>query len=71
MTRYQAIVRHNHKNGDLYIEKGMSVEFTSFSPPWIVEQAKPIQDAFIRGYGKDLKQGLACNPGFIEVKEIK
>lgn len=71
MAIYQAIVRRSHKVGELYIEKGMKVEFISFSPPWMVEDGKPIHDAFMRVYGIDLKKGFACNPGFIEVKEIK
>lgn len=71
MARYRATVVRTHKEGEMYIEKGMSVEFASFTPPWMVEQGKPIQEAFLRVYGVDLKKGFACSPGFIEVIEIK
>lgn len=70
MARYSATVVRTHKEGDMYIEKGMQVEFVSFTPPWSVDLGQPVQDAFLRVYGVDLKKGNSCNPGFISVKEI-
>lgn len=71
MALYRATVLRTHKEGDVYIEKGMEVSFASFTPPWMVNQGQPIQEAFMRVYGVDLKKGFVCSPGFIEVVEVK
>ncbi|WP_430613393.1 DUF6140 family protein [Flavobacterium sp. JP2137] len=53
------------------IENGMEVSFSSFIPPWSDNNGKPINDAFMRVYGIDLKAHNVLSPGFLEVTEIK
>ncbi|SFI85270.1 DUF6140 family protein [Myroides guanonis] len=70
MARYQATISKTHNTGTFLIEKGMQVDFVSFTPPWSVEGGKPINDAFLRVYGIDLKAGYVLSPGFVDVMEL-
>lgn len=70
MALYQATISKTHNTGPFLIEKGMQVQFVSFAPPWSVEGGKPINDAFLRVFGIDLKAGFVLSPGFVDVKEL-
>lgn len=70
MPRYVATVIQAFTNEQVYLEKGMRVEFVSFSPPWM-DNGKVVQQAFMRVYGIDFSKGGGCSPAFIEVVEIK
>lgn len=70
MARYRATVIRTFNNEQVYLEKGMSLDFVSFKHPWM-DNGQPVQDAFMRVYGIDFSKGGGCSPAFIEVVEIK
>ena len=70
MALYRATVTKTHKDGDVYLEKGMQLEFASITPPWI-DNGQVVKDAFKRVYGIDFGHTGLCNPGFIDVVEIR
>ena len=52
------------------IQKGMEVTFSHIGYSWSDTNYTPINDAFLRIYGIDLRSNGVLSPGFIEIKEI-
>ncbi|SHL90137.1 DUF6140 family protein [Myroides odoratimimus] len=69
MARYKATVIRTYNNEQVYLEKGMSVDFVSFAHPWL-DNGKVVKEAFRRVYGIDFSKGGGCSPAFIEVVEV-
>lgn len=71
MALYQATVKLSQSlsHGQV-LEKGMRVTFSSFAPPWSVQGGMPINEAYLRVFGIDLKANQVLGPGFIEVIQI-
>lgn len=64
-TKTQGLSNHQ------LLQKGMEVTFSHIGYPWSDTNGKPINDAFLRMYGIDLRANGVLSPGFIEVKEVK
>lgn len=69
MARYKATVIRTYNNEQVYLEKGMSVDFVSFTHPWL-DNGKAVQEAFRRVYGIDFSKCSGCSPAFIEDVEV-
>ena len=71
MALYKVTTKRQFVSGNLLIDKGMSVQVSSFAAnPLYYDQGHAVNNAFKRIYGIDLKpHGLLSNT-FLEVEKI-
>ena len=71
MALYKITTKRKFVNGNLLIDKGMTVKISSFAAnPLYYNEGNDVNNAFKRIYGIDLKpHGLLSNT-FLEVKKI-
>jgi len=71
MPLYKITTKRKFVNGNLLIDKGMSVQVSSFAAnPLYYDQGNDVNNAFIRVFGINLKpQGLLSN-SFLEVEKM-
>ena len=71
MPLYKITTKREFLNGDLLIEKGLSVQVLSFSTnPLYHYGGNDVNNTFLRVYGIDLKsKGLLC-AAFLDVDKI-
>lgn len=72
MPLFQITVKRTTYTNGVRLEPGMSVQISSpsFSNPVITNGGIPVQDAFMRIYGIDLKKAGALNMMYLEVEQI-
>lgn len=71
MPLYRITTKKQFINGNLLIEKGMSIQVSSFANnPLYYNQGQDINDAFMRIYGFDLRPFGLLNVSFLEVEKV-
>ena len=72
MPLFRVTVKQQKVSNGERIERGMSVDVVSnsFSNPVSTNGGQPVQDAFMRIYGVDLKKMGALNMVYLDVQRI-
>lgn len=71
MALYKITTKRRFVNGNLLIDKGMTVQVSSFAAnPLYYDEGNDVNKAFQRMYGIDLKPHGLLSTTFLEVEKI-
>ncbi|PKP13227.1 MAG: hypothetical protein CVU08_06470 [Bacteroidetes bacterium HGW-Bacteroidetes-3] len=71
MALYKITTKRKFVNGNLLIDKGMSVQVSSFAAnPLYYNEGNDVNNAFIRIFGIDLKPQGLLSATFLEVEKM-
>lgn len=71
MALFKATVKSTRLVNGVRLEKGMSVDFSSFyGSPLSTNGGKEVIEAFQRKYGVDIKKAAAVSSAYIEVVKV-
>ena len=70
MALYKITTKRKFENGNLLIDKGLSVQVSSFAAnPLYYNEGNDVNNAFLRIYGIDLKPQGLLSATFLEVEK--
>lgn len=71
MALYKITTKRKFVNGNLLIEKGMTVQVSSFAAnPLYYDEGNDVNNAFLRVYGIDLKPQGLLSTTFLMLEKI-